>query len=126
DLQDVITVLAEVWHGDFAWVWDRLGAHLEIPGYLNVYAAYVNDVPASVAWIYFHPGSQFASLWGGSTREAYRRRGLYAALLRARAQAALRQGARYLTVDATPMSAPILERHGFVQIATAWACEVNV
>ena len=126
DLQDVITVLEEVWGGDFAWVWDRLGAHLQIPGYLNVYVAYVGGVPASAAWIYFHPGSQFASLWGGSSREAYRRHGLYAALLSVRAQAALRLGVRYLTVDATPMSAPILEKHGFIQIATAWACEVKV
>lgn len=126
ELGDVILVLEEVWGHSFDWVWDRLGAHLEIPGYLNVYVAYVDGIPASAAWIYFHAGSQFASLWGGSTRQAYRQQGLYSALLAARAQSARRSGVRFLTVDASPMSAPILAKHGFFQIATAWACEVKI
>lgn len=125
-LGDVIQVLAAVWERNFDWVWDRLGTHLEIPGYLKVYVAYVDNVPASVAWIYFHAGSVFASLWGGSTREAYRQLGLYSALLAVRAREARRRGVRFLTVDASPMSAPILAKHGFVKIATAWACEMNI
>ena len=126
ELGDVIQVLEEVWEHSFDWIWERLGAHLEIPGYLNVYIAYVNGVPASAAWIYFHTGSQFAGLWGGSTRAAYRQQGLYSSLLAVRAQAALRRGVRFLTVDASPMSAPILSKYGFIRIATAWACEVTV
>lgn len=126
ELGDVIQVLEEVWGRGFDWVWDRLGAHLAITGYLNVYVAYVGSIPASAAWIYFPTGSQFANLWGGSTRAAYRRQGLYSALLSVRVQEALRRGARFLTVDASPMSEPILRKLGFIQIATAWACEVEI
>ncbi len=125
-LGDVIQVLAAVWERNFDWVWDRLGTHLEIPGYLKVYVAYVDNVPASVAWVYFHTGSAFAGLWGGSTRMAYRHHGLYSALLAVRAREARRRGMRFLTVDASPMSAPILAKHGFIKIATAWACEMNI
>ena len=37
----------------------------------------------------------------------------YTALVAARAQEDMRSGARFLTVDARPMSRPILERIGF-------------
>jgi predicted acetyltransferase len=49
----------------------------------------------------------------------HRRRGLYTALLAARAQEARRRGARFLTVDASPMSQPILEKLGFRCISYA-------
>ncbi|MCA9986957.1 MAG: GNAT family N-acetyltransferase, partial [Anaerolineales bacterium] len=68
-------------------------------------------------------GSQFASLWGGSTIERYRRQGLYTALLAARAQEARGRGVRYLTVDASPMSRPILEKLGFQFIAYSFPCK---
>jgi GNAT superfamily N-acetyltransferase len=86
------------------------------PDLLHVYVAYVDGIPASTAWIRFHPGSSFASLWGGSTVPAHRGRGLYRALLSARMRDAQDRGVRYLTVDAGPMSRPILERHGFRQL----------
>lgn len=59
-LKDVIYVLDKVWGGHNTWVNDRLGTHLKVPGYLSVYAAYVNDEPASIAWTYF-PSGQFAT-----------------------------------------------------------------
>ena len=65
------------------------------------------------SWLTWDPGKQFASLWGGSTIAAFRSRGLYTALVAVRAQEARRSGARFLTVDARPMSRPILERLGF-------------
>ena len=40
---------------------------------IQFYMAYADGVPACAAWIRFHPGTQFASLWGGSTLPAYRR-----------------------------------------------------
>ncbi|MEM6529059.1 MAG: N-acetyltransferase, partial [Chloroflexota bacterium] len=40
-----------------------------------------------------------------------------------RAKAAQKRGYRFLTVDASPMSAPILERIGFMVIARSWAAE---
>jgi predicted acetyltransferase len=56
----------------------------------------------------------------------YRGKGLYTALVAVRLQEALRRGARYLTVDASPMSAPILRRLGFQQITTTHPCKWQV
>ena len=64
------------------------------------------------AWVNFHDGTDFASLWGGSTLEAYRGRGIYKALVSRRADEAAERGFRFLQVDASPDSRPILERLG--------------
>ena len=80
---------------------------------MSVYVAYVAGQPASAARIEFHPARQFAELYGGSTVPDQRGRGLYTALVAVRAQEALTRGVRFLTVDASPMSRPILERLGF-------------
>lgn len=123
-LADVIRVQEQVYGHDFDWIDRRLGAHLEIPGYISVYAAYVDGEPAAAAWIYFHPGSDhFASIWGGSTVAEFRGRGLYTALLGTRAREARRRGYRFLTLDAGPMSRPIVARHGFELLTFAHACE---
>lgn len=122
-LGHVIAVEEEVWGGNFEWIRQRMGSHLEVPDYLSVYVAYVDDSPACTGWIYFHKNSQFASLWGGSTVPAYRKRGLYTAVLAARVQETMARGYRFLTVDASPMSRPIVARHGFRQVTEAYACE---
>jgi GNAT superfamily N-acetyltransferase len=44
---------------------------------------------------------------------AFRKQGLFTSLVAVRAQEARRRGARFLTVDARPMSRPILEALGF-------------
>ncbi|WP_296603554.1 GNAT family N-acetyltransferase [Nocardioides sp.] len=64
------------------------------------------------------PGTEFAGLWGGATLPAWRGRGIYRALVAARARAALTTGARYLHSDCTEMSRPILERSGLVAVTT--------
>lgn len=66
----------------------------------------------------FHRGTDFASLWGGSTLPAYRRRGIYSALVARRADEAAARGFRYLQVDASPESRPILERLGLRLLTT--------
>ncbi|NMB86841.1 MAG: GNAT family N-acetyltransferase, partial [Chloroflexi bacterium] len=97
------------------------------PEVRSIYVAYAGDQPVATAWIYFPPHSRFASLWGGSTRAEYRGRGLYTALLAIRLQEALRRGVTYLSVDASSMSRPILEKYGFVKIAAEspmmWRCK---
>ena len=93
---------------------------------IQFYMAYADGVPACAAWIRFHPGTQFASLWGGSTLPAYRRRGLYTAVLSVRAQEARRRGYRFLTIDASPMSRPIVAKHGFQVLTFAHACNWHV
>lgn len=95
---------------------------VQYPDMLSVYVAYVDDRPVAGAWVYFEPGSRFASLWGGSTLADYRGRGIYTDLVAVRAREAKTQGRRFLTVDASPMSRPILERQGFRCIAMARAC----
>ena len=72
----------------------------------------------SAAWIVFYPGTDFAGLWGGSTVSTWRSRGIYRALIAARAQVAVARGTRYLQVDASDDSAPILRRLGFRAITT--------
>ena len=122
-LADVVTVLQQVWGGDFAWIPARHGAHLAVPDYLSIYVAYVADTPACAGWTYYPLGSQFASLWGGSTIPTMRNRGLYTAILSARVQEAIRRGRRYLVIDAGSQSRPIVERHDFVHLTDIHACD---
>ena len=122
-LEDVKLVEEQVWGGDHDWIKGRLGAHLQNPDYCSVYVAYIDDAPACAGWTYFNANSDFAGLWGGSTLEQYRGRGLYTALLATRVQEAIRRGRRFLTIDASAMSEPIVKRHGFRLLAYAHACK---
>lgn len=112
-LDDITCILEQVYGGDFAWLKQRLGPHLEIPDYLSVYVADGAEQPACVGWVYFYPNSHFAGLFGGATLAEQRKRGLYTAILAIRVQEAIRRGYRFLTTEAGPMSRPILEKHGF-------------
>lgn len=64
------------------------------------------------------PDSDFAGIWGGATREAWRGRGIYRALTAARARSALRLGKVLINSDSTEYSRPILERSGLVKVST--------
>lgn len=127
ELAAVRQVEEAVWKEDQSEIIAYLTANVETGlDQMSIFAAYVEDVPACCGWIYYPPRSQFASLWGGSTVAAYRGQGLYKAVLSIRVQEAQQRGVKFLTVDASPMSRPILEKHGFEQIATAWACTWQV
>ncbi len=94
------------------------------PEELSVYAVVAEDGQiAASAWIRFPQNTQFASLWGGNTRPAFRGRGFYRSLLAIRAAEARQRGFRFLTLDASPMSRPIVERLGFRLIAWSYPCE---
>jgi hypothetical protein len=113
-LADVSIVKQAVWGEDTTGTLERLARELrEQPDRTRIFVAYENGTPASAGWLTCDTGKQFASLWGGSTIAAFRSRGFYTALAAVRAQEARRSGARFLTVDARPMSRPILERLGF-------------
>jgi hypothetical protein len=116
-LQDIIYVLDKVWGGHNTWVNERLGRHLEIPGYLSVYAAYVDNQPASIAWTYF-PRGHFATLFAGSTIAEFRKQGLYTGLLATRLKEIRERGYRYAVVEAGAMSKPIVAKHGFQHLTT--------
>ena len=76
-----------------------------------------NDTPVSAAWIVYTHNSPFAGIWGGATVEGHRGRGYYSALLHKRINDAKRRGVRYLIIDASPKSRPIVEKHGFTFVA---------
>jgi GNAT superfamily N-acetyltransferase len=102
---------------------DRLAFEMtHAPKSISVYVAYVDNTAAACAWVRFPEKSAFASLWGGTTVPDLRNRGLYTALLHARVHEAQRRHYRYLTVDARPMSRPILEKRGFQLLTHATAC----
>jgi hypothetical protein len=122
-LSDVLAVQRQVWNEDFSSLGEYLrGALSQDPEQMSVYVVYVNEQPASAAWIYFPKHSKFASLWGGSTVSGFRQQGLYTALLAVRAQEAQARRVRYLTVDASAMSRPILEKFGFERLAYSYPC----
>lgn len=122
-LDDVLAVQREVWQQEHSGLAGYLrDTMIQHPELLSVYVVYDQGRPVASSWLYHDPASPFAGLWGGSTLEEHRGRGIYTALLAARVQQALRRGAAYLTIDASPMSAPIVQRFGFIYLATAWAC----
>lgn len=79
---------------------------------------WAGDRPVSAGRLELPSGVDFASVWGGGTVVDWRRRGLYRALVAWRAGIAAARGYRYLQVDATPASEPILRRLGFVRLTT--------
>lgn len=121
-LKDIVYVLDGVYGGHNDWVYERMGLHLQIPDYLSMYAAYVDDKPVSIAWTYF-PGGRFATLFGGTTLPEYRGRGLYTSLLFTRLREIRARGYPFAIVEAGPMSKPIVEKHGFQHLTTVWDYE---
>ena len=89
----------------------------EAPETLDMVIAVAGEEPVSAARTDFLPGTEFAGLWGGGTLPQWRRRGIYRALVRYRAELAAKRGYTYLTVDASDQSRPILERIGFECLA---------
>jgi hypothetical protein len=97
----------------------RLQARLaDQPDTVVAVVALAGDEPVSAARVELVPGTRFAGLWGGGTVEAWRGRGVYRALVAHRARVAADHGYRYLQVDASSMSRPILERLGFHALST--------
>ncbi|MCC5036138.1 GNAT family N-acetyltransferase [Streptomyces sp. WAC 00631] len=76
------------------------------------------ELPVSSARLELYPGTDFAGLWGGGTLPAWRGRGVYRALVAHRARIAAERGYRYLQVDASDESRPILRRLGFTALST--------
>lgn len=123
-IDDIVRMEEAVWFEDYQWLGRDLAKNLaNVPDCLSIFAVRAEGCVVSAAWIYYHPPSQFGSLWGGSTLAQYRRRGYYTALLVARAREARLRGYRFLTVDASPMSRPILEKHGFQFLGFSTPCK---
>src|SRR5262249_2772904 len=114
DFERIAAMEAEVWGGeDFRHV-DAFEQELAgNPDGLAIFTAEADGLVVSAGWVRFPSGTDFATLWGGSTLPAWRRRGIYRALVHRRAQLAVERGRSYLQVDASDDSRPILERLGF-------------
>jgi GNAT superfamily N-acetyltransferase len=113
DFAGMAALSEKVWGDDFGWLFTELRKELQSsPDDLRIHVAEVAGEIVCAAWVRFHTGTEFASLWGGSTLPEWRRKGIYRALVGRRAVQARDRGFRYLQVDASPDSRPILERLG--------------
>ncbi|MFI0416702.1 GNAT family N-acetyltransferase [Spongiactinospora sp. 9N601] len=119
DMHRVAAMESTVWGQD----WSRLGHDLiarvaAAPDQIVVMVAEAGGEVVCAAWLDFREGTEFAGLWGGSTLPAWRGRGIYRALVAARAELAVARGVTFLHVDASSDSAPILRRLGFHRATT--------
>lgn len=114
DFVRIAEMESDVWGEDWSWLADDLASRNGV----TVLVAEAGSDVVSAAWLVLNPGTEFAGLWGGSTRSTWRGRGIYRALVARRAQFAVEHGVKYLQVDASADSRPILERLGFVAVTT--------
>ncbi|TLS37199.1 GNAT family N-acetyltransferase [Pseudalkalibacillus caeni] len=123
-IEEIISLEDEVWKVSHAELGERLWRDKrENPESLFLYGVYDGNRLVSAAWMYLENGTSFASMWGGSTLEGFRRKGYYSELLAIRAKKAYEEGYQHLTVDASPMSRPILEKCGFLCLAYSYGCQ---
>ncbi len=87
---------------------------IQADGRQSTYLAYVGGEAVGFGRAVFTPWA--AILLGGATLPAARGHGVYSSIVHARWQEAVERGTPRITVSAGPMSAPILERLGFVPI----------
>lgn len=119
DVDLVVRVHDEVFGGTGrrmrSWLRDRLE---HAPGTVHLVVALAGDRPVSAARSELPPAGDFAGLWGGGTLPEWRGRGLYRGLVAHRARHAAARGYRYLQVDASAESRPVLQRLGFHRLTT--------
>ena len=101
------------------WLVDMLESERAVdPDALTIVVAEAGATVVCAAWIRFERGTEFATLWGGATLPEWRRRGIYRATVAHRANLGAERGFRFIEVDASDNSRPILERLGFVAVTT--------
>ena len=118
DVDALVSVHDEVFGEDHAALGRALlGALTRRPSPVAAVVAVAGQTPIAAGRVEFHAGTDFASLWGGGTVPAWRGRGVFRSLVAHRAAVARAQGFRYLQVDASAESQPILQRLGFTELA---------
>jgi GNAT superfamily N-acetyltransferase len=118
-VQALVSVHDEVFGGDHSALGRSLLARVaREPSTVAGVVAFADGTPIAAGRVEFLPGTDFAGLWGGGTLAAWRGRGVFRSLVAHRAGLAAARGFRYLQVDASADSAPILQRLGFVELAT--------
>ncbi|GIF71241.1 GNAT family N-acetyltransferase [Asanoa siamensis] len=119
DLRRIAAMESSVWGADWSFLADDLHDRIEAsPDDLAIFVAEAHGEVVSAAWLAAFPGTEFAALWGGSTLAAWRRKGIYRALVARRARVAADRGIRYLMVEASDDSRPILQRLGLRAVGT--------
>ena len=121
DMRRIAAMQSAVWGQDWNWLGEHLiGQIAAAPDDIAVVAAEAGGDVVCAGWLtFFEPGAGgFARLLGGSTLPQWRGRGIYRALVAARAQRAAARGVEYLQVEASDDSAPILRRLGFRAVTT--------
>lgn len=123
EIWDIIKLEEDIWNENYQDLGQRLVRDFnDSSAHLSLYGAYIHGKIVSAAWMYLHESTPFASLWGGSTLAEYRKRGYYSSLLAIRARVASEKGYPLLIVDASSMSKPILEKHGFICYGYSTPC----
>ena len=118
EVDEIVRMQSEVWGDEISGFASGLKFDLEHnPDHLSVFAVWQDGRVVSAAWTHYLLSTSFATLWGGTTLAQYRKRGFYTALLAVRAREARQRGFRFLQVDASPESQPILAKHGFRRLA---------
>lgn len=113
-VDEIVRMEREIWISEVTGFASGMKYDLEHnPDHLSVFAVWQDGRVVSAAWTDYLLSTSFATLWGGSTLKPYRSRGFYTALLAVRAREARQRGFRFLQVDASPDSQPILAKHGF-------------
>jgi GNAT superfamily N-acetyltransferase len=119
DLDRIAELEGAIWGADYSWLAESLEQELAAdPDGLAIVVAEAGETFVCAGWMRFPHGTAFATLWGGGTLPRWRGRGIYRALVAHRARLAAQRGLRYLEVDASDDSRPILERLGFVAVTT--------
>ncbi|GAA1645572.1 GNAT family N-acetyltransferase [Kribbella alba] len=117
DFERIAAMESTVWAMDWSWLTDDL-VRRQATGQTDVFIAEVDGEVVSAAWAVYKRGTDFTGLWGGSTLADWRGKGIYKALVAVRAARAVELGYRYLQVDASDDSSPILQRLGFLAVTT--------
>ncbi|MFF3564150.1 GNAT family N-acetyltransferase [Streptomyces sp. NPDC002574] len=119
DFERIRAMEEEIWGVSHDWLPDMLESEAAGPGDpCVVVVAESGDTVVCAGWARFHQGTDFVSLWGGSTLPQWRGRGVYRATVAHRARLAVAAGHRFVEVDASADSAPVLRRLGLVAVTT--------
>ena len=118
ELADYFSVDEAVWGTRFtAWVKRWLVPALAgATDPVGVFLARDAGMPVGCGWVWLPRGRSFAHLFGGTVLPSHRRRGVYHAIVAARARLAQESGYRWLVTDANHNSAPVLRNIGFEPI----------
>ena len=115
-MQAIKSLQETIWNNDLS---DHFSYIAENKALFSCYVALCGEEVIGSGWTEFLDGSEFPELHGGAIAPTWRNKGIYSALINARLQEISNRGYHYVTVDAAPMSLPILSNKGFTSLATS-------